>query len=111
MIENNIYKILEWDSEKGEILNFIESNSPILKMIIEPQNDHLFILISKEKKSILELFSFKNKVFISLSDAEDENPENFFFLRNGSHDVCFKRSTSSSHPFCNICAVLVLMRS
>jgi len=87
MIENNIYKIIEWSGETGEILRSMKSNSPIIKMIIEPQNDHLFILTSKEKRNIFELFSFNNKVFISLSDAEDENPENFFMISQKQQNI------------------------
>jgi len=55
-------------------------------MVIEPENDHLFILTSREekkkreKKNTLELFSFTSEVFIHLSDAEDENPENFYLI-------------------------------
>ena len=79
MIENNEHRILEWDFKTGSILHNIRWNSTIVKMIVEPIYDNLFVFTSKDKKNNLELFSFKNNTFIHLSDAENEQPENFFY--------------------------------
>ena len=80
MIENYEHRILEWNIIDGKIKRSIPCYSTIQKIIIEPKNDNLFIFSSKEKKSTLELFSFTNEVFIQLSDADDEQPENFFYM-------------------------------
>jgi len=101
MIENNIFKICEW-GENGEMVRHLDCRDQVLKMIHEPSNDNLIILTSKkEKKSnCLELVSLEKQVSIKLSDFEDANPENFFFVKEKNDIIlAFSDKVKIYHDF------------